>query len=131
MISRLTVTAAWMIETTKVDANIKIDIGTLNSVLPFVKKYMCIPNVNIPTAAITSEKIKPAKVFCAISAKPYKKGGITIKLNIKNPVMPPASLKSFHSFQYAASISWLINRLPLIKYVQNKMVCMVIANSLF
>ena len=45
---------------------------------------------------------------------------MTARLKMRKPVIPPGILKSFHSCQYAESISWHMSMVQLMKYAQKR-----------
>ena len=88
-----------MIEAMSVADNINKDTGVLNSCLPLLIKKRWIQKAKIPDSESISEKIRPEKEPLYTRTRPYKTRNNKGKWIMRNPLIPPGSLKMSHSFQ--------------------------------
>jgi hypothetical protein len=68
-------------------------------------KKRCIQKAKIPESESIRENMRPEKEPLYTWTRPNKIRNSKGKWIIRNPLIPPGSLKSSHSFQYAESIS--------------------------
>jgi hypothetical protein len=102
-------------DTIKVAISIKRDIGTLNSSLPFLRKKRWIKKAKIPEKLKISENTRPPNVPSNTNISPSSTKNRSGKWIKRKTEIPPGMPKSSHSFQYAESISWLINKTAFTK----------------
>jgi len=73
-------------------------MGLLNSLRPFLIKYVWIAKAKIPPKHKSNENIKPGKDCLYTKINPYKIKNNTGKCIIRNPLTSPGSLNNSHSF---------------------------------